>query len=572
MDYKVLIVRFYYYWKNCHFCHAFRQLQAFIVLAMFKNKTIRNLLFAVTALLIAGYFAGLPIDVTRDAGKYATIAKEIYQNGNYINLTIQGQPYDQKPPMLFWLGALGFAIGEISNFWFKLPVLLLVFFGFYSAYRLGKTLYNKRVGMITAFLLGFSFIYPFYTMDIHTDTPMQAFLTFALWQLADFIKTQKNRAWILGFTGVGLAMLSKGPVGAAVPAFAVVGHLLLKKDFKSFADYRWYLGVLLAFIVASPALIGLINQFGWDGIVFFFWENNVGRLTGSYVQTNSDPLFYYHNLIFLFLPWSLLFYVAAFYDIENLIKSKFKRVEFFTFTGIWIYFFIINASESQLPNYIFGIIPIIALLTAKWIDRALNEKPAILKFFHRVQVGVVILLWAAILVIALYLFPSPPFYFWMIAGAGLAGSVYILAKFSLSLEKLLFPSAIAFTCFILLLNLHVFPYMFSYQAPPKAARYYTEHAQSGEKLYNFHYQHYELFFYSTPTARQIYSDEEMKSLAGKDGNWIFTDGEGFERIDALNHQPDTIIEYDHLYLNRGGLFINPQTRDEVLKPMYLIKY
>ena len=130
--------------------------------------------------MAVGYFAGLTVDVTRDAGKYATVAKEIFQNGNYINLTVHGQPYDQKPPMLFWLGALGFAIGGISNFWFNLPVLLLVFFGIYSAYQLCKTFYNKRVGTITAFLLGFSFIYPFYTMDIHTDTPMQAFLTFSL--------------------------------------------------------------------------------------------------------------------------------------------------------------------------------------------------------------------------------------------------------------------------------------------------------------------------------------------------------------------------------------------------------
>ncbi len=522
--------------------------------------------------MAAVYFAGLPIDVTRDAGKYATVAKEIFQNGNYINLTVHGQPYDQKPPMLFWLGALGFAVGGISNFWFKLPVLLLVFFGIYSAYQLGKTFYNKRVGTITAFLLGFSFIYPFYTMDIHTDTPMQAFVTFSLWQLADFIKTKRNRSWILGFTGIGLAMLSKGPVGAAIPAFAVVGHLLLKKDFKSFTDYRWYLGIVVAFIVSSPALIGLVNQFGWDGIVFFFWENNIGRFTGTYVQTNSDPLFYFHNLIFLFLPWSIIFYVSAFYDIKHLIQNKFKSAEFFTFTGIWIYFFIINASESQLPNYIFGIVPVIALLTAKWIDWALKEKPEILKLFNQIQAGVVFLIWISILFIAFYLFPSPPFYFWIVAVAALAVSVYILKKFHLPLEKLLLPSAIAFTCLVLLLNLHVFPYIFSYQAPPKAARYFSSNASSGEKLYNYHYQHYELFFYSSPTSCQIYSDEEMKSIAGKEGNWIFTDAEGFERIEKLNYQSDTIIRYNHLYLNRGGQFVNPQTRDEVLKPMYLIKY
>jgi hypothetical protein len=33
-----------------------------------------------------------------------------------------------------------------------------------------------------------------------------------------------------------------------------------------------------------------------------------------------------------------------------------------------------------------------------------------------------------------------------------------------------------------------------------------------------------------------------------------------------------VISYSHLYLDRGGRFANPKTREKVLKPMYLIKY
>ena len=541
---------------------------------MFENKTVRILFYIAAGLLLWAYFAGLPIDVTRDAGKYATIAKEIFQNGNYINLTIHGDPYDQKPPLLFWLGALGFAIGNISNFWFKLPVLLIVFFGLYSAFRLGKTLYNKRVGYLTLFLLAFSFIYPFYSMDIHTDTPMQAFITFALWQLADFIKTKRTQSWILGFTGIGLAMLCKGPLGAAIPAFAIVGHLLLRKDFKSFLDYRWYLGVLLAFIVVSPALIGLVNQFGWNGIEFFFWENNVGRLTGTYIKPNSDPFFYVHNLLYLFLPWSILFYISAFYEFKMLLKNRFRAPEYFTFTGIWIFFIILNASKSQLPNYIFGIMPLIALLTAKWIDIAIQQKSLLQKIFQTTQTVVTILLWLIVLIISGYLFPHPGIWFWIVFAAGIAVSIVIYLKADKPLSRIILPPAMAMAVFFVLLNMHVFPYIFSYQAPPKAARHFNENATRGDTLYNYHYKQYELFFYSEPQALQLDSEKEIKRVAGKNGTWIFTDAEGFKEIRELNHanRPEQIIEYRHLYLNRGGRFIHPKTRDEVLKPMYLIKY
>ncbi|MDD4755020.1 MAG: glycosyltransferase family 39 protein [Prolixibacteraceae bacterium] len=539
---------------------------------MLKNKTILIIFLAITGLMLISYISGLSVDVTRDAGKYATVAKEIFQKGNFINLTIHGEPYDQKPPLLFWLGALGFSLGGISNFWFKLPVLLLVFFGFYSAYQLGKSLYSKKVGLLTVFMMAFSLIYMLYSMDIHTDTPLQAFVTFALWQFFEFIKTQKNRHWILGFLATGLAMLCKGPIGALIPAFAVAGHLLLKKNFKAFADYRWYLGILLSLAVVSPALAGLYNQFGIKGLRFFFWDNNIGRVTGSYVQSNNDPVFYFHTLLYIFLPWSVLFFIAAYHELKTLIANRFKADEYFTFAGIWIFFIILNISKNQLPNYIFIIIPLISVLTAKWTDIALNQKTGLFKTFTITQLIIVLLLWAGIAFISVYLFPYPDWHFWLIAAGGLAVTLYLYLFNKNRAARLLLPSGLVFAVIALLFNTHVFPYMFSFQAPPAAARYFNEHSSPDEILYNFNYPQYELFFYSEPQALQLSTPESARTVAGKEGIWLFTDEEGYNMIQNFNVPADTTIVYEHLYLNRGSKFINPRTRDKVLKPMYLIKY
>lgn len=539
---------------------------------IFDNKIVRNIFFFLLLIGIVGYFSGLFIDVTRDAGKYATASKEIFQKGNFINLTIHGDAYDQKPPMTFWLGALGFSIGGISNFWFKFPILLLMFAGFYWAYRLGQSLYNKRVGLLTATFLAISEIYALYSMDIHTDTVLQAFVTLALWQLFEFIKTRKNKHWILGFAAIGLAMLSKGPIGAAIPAFAVVGHILLKRDFKFLFDYRWFLGILLAFVVASPALIGLMNQFGWRGIWFFFWENNVGRITGSYVQSVNDPIFYVHSLLYLFLPWSLLFFVAVFYEFKSLIQNKFRSTEYFTFAGIWIFFIILNAANSQLPNYVFAIVPLIAVLTAKWVNAALENHGRIFKVFLSIQNVVAVITWVLIFTLVFYLFPSPNLLLWLFTVAMFGLGMFVFLKIKHDFGKLILPTLIAFSTLTILLNTHVFPYMFSFQAPPKAARYFNENRNEGDTLYNYHYGQYELFFYSEPQALQLKTIETLKTVSEKKGTWIFTDEAGFEIIDKLQLKSDTVLEYKHLYLNRPARFINPKTRDEVLKPMYLIRF
>jgi len=176
-----------------------------------------------------------------------------------------------------------------------------------------------------------------------------------------------------------------------------------------------------------------------------------------------------------------------------------------------------------------------------------------------------------IFTLSFYLFPSPKLFYWIIAIAGAGFSFWIITKSSDPLIRLLSPTLIAFACLMLLLNTNVFPYIFSFQAPPKAARYFTENVPKTDKLYNYKYGQYELFFYSEPQANQLKTVKELQKAVKTKGSWIFTDPEGLAVIDSLNIQPDTLIEYKHLYLNRGGSFINPKTRDEVLQPMYLLK-
>src|SRR5690554_1146969 len=539
---------------------------------MQRKSTLILISVLIALIALSAYIAGLYIDVTRDAGLYATISREVFENGNFINLTIHGQPYDQKPPLLFWLGALGFTIGDVTNFWFKLPVFLLILAGFYWAYRLGKSLYDKKTGILTAVIIATSVIYSLYSMDIHTDTPLQAFVTLALWQLFDFIKTGRKRNWILGFIAIGLAMLSKGPVGAAIPAFAVVGHLLLKKDFKRLLDYRWYVGILIALLVTSPAIIGLMNQFGIDGLKFFFWDNMVGRVTGSYIQADNDPLFYVHNLLYQLFPWSIIFFIAAFMEFKWLIKNKFASTEYFTLTGLWIYFIILNSASSQLPNYVFSIVPLMAVLLSKWILISVAERNNNYKVFYKTQNAVVILSWIAIMVFTFYLFPLPQAYFWIIVAAGGFSTWYIYKKQNNRLVKLTGPSIIVSVVLLFLLNTHIVPYIFSYQVTSAVAEHVNNNAGNDDTLYDYKHGQYELFFYSKINSVQLYHPAEAQEIAGKKGSWVFTNADGYEELQMLPATPDTVFEYRHLELNRAGRFLNPATRDRALKNMYLIKY
>jgi hypothetical protein len=538
----------------------------------FNQKRYLLTVLALLVMLVAAYVAGLFVDVTRDAGKYASVAREVYESGDFINLRVHGEPYDQKPPMLFWLSALSFYIFGLSNFAFKVPLLLTGFLGIYSTYRLGKSLYNVRVGMTAAMMLAASQVYFLYYMDIHTDSVLQPFVTFALWQLYEFIKKNKNVHLILGFSGIGCAMLTKGPVGALVPAFAVLGHLVFTRQYERLLDIRWYLGALLTLILILPALAGLYNQFGWEGIRFYFWTNNAGRLTGQLGAHRPDYFFYVHNLLYLFFPWMLLLFVSAGFEFRSLIERRFRGREFYIFPGTWLFFLILTLSKGKLPNYIFVLMPLFSLLTAKYAILATGgRRPSLFRLFLRLQSVSVVFGSLVVAAIILWLFPANMAVMFLPAIIMIFVISFALNKRNTNEVRLFLPPLAVAIVLNLYINMHVAPRIFSDQASVKAAAIFNAESGPGDKIHNYNYESHELFFYAVRPAVKVINDVTVIRLMQEPGNWVLTERKVVERLEGDYPEPD-IIPLEHVWLNKLSLkYLNPRTRSQATDTLFLLR-
>ena len=53
------------------------------------------------ALFLAVIISCLQLPMVVNAAKYAQVSREMLERGDWINLTIAGDAYDQKPPLLF---------------------------------------------------------------------------------------------------------------------------------------------------------------------------------------------------------------------------------------------------------------------------------------------------------------------------------------------------------------------------------------------------------------------------------------------------------------------------------------
>ena len=91
---------------------------------------------------------------TPDEPRYAQIAREMLNTGNYLVPSLGAEPYSNKPPLFFWLialssryyGGVNAAAARIPSAVAALGVLLLT-------YLLGRKLYGPLTGFFAGLIL-----------------------------------------------------------------------------------------------------------------------------------------------------------------------------------------------------------------------------------------------------------------------------------------------------------------------------------------------------------------------------------------------------------------------------------
>ena len=259
----------------------------------------------------------MPVDETR----YLAVAWDMWREGNFLVPHLNGEPYSHKPPLLFWLIHLGWAVFGVNEWW---PRLVAPLFGLGSLFltaRLARELWPEAAAaarMAPLVLFGGLFWALFTTLTMFD-------MILALCALVALIGMV--RAWraggpgdgrgsewfgfgLLGI-GIGLGVLAKGP--------AILVHILpvallapwWGRALPGGEDRRlggWYLGLFGA--VALGAAIGLAwavpaGMAGGEAYrEAIFWGQSAGRMVSSFAH--RQPWWWYGAALpVLLLPWVL---------------------------------------------------------------------------------------------------------------------------------------------------------------------------------------------------------------------------------------------------------------------------
>jgi len=529
--------------------------------------------WALAFLLVAlAYMFGLFVDITGDSGLYAAISRQMVESGDWFNLKLNGAAYDQKPHLFFWLSGLGIQLFGNSNFAYKLFPFLYGLAGFYFTYRLAKQVFSEKAGKFAAMIAGTSQIYFLYFFDFHTDSVLQTGVMLALWQLAAYLQTQKPKHFILGFIGIGLAMLSKGPVGAVLPFLLVLVYLVFQKDFRQLFHPKWLIGIFIVLITISPSILYLYKSFGFGGLKFFFITNNVGRITGSYVGSSTDHIFYFHTILWAFLPWT--FFVVA--SLFSSVKSWFTKTNSSAWSAallgsVFILTCILSIAKGKAPNYFLIAVTPISVIAGNWLAGFGNLTEKIQHIFFRIQ-WVFVAVYTLFFVFVVWFFGNQNLWF-----SGLSAMILflvggLLLKSQLcQIQKILLVSVIITSIFNIYQNTKILPELAAYQGGRQVLKIYEANEKPESRLYNFELDDYNLFFYSKQMVENVETWEELYEAMAKPGCWIYTNEIKYNDIISMDYAIDTVYQIKQRGMNDLIIgFLNPETREKSLKTNYLM--
>jgi len=539
-------------------------------------------LYGFIAAAIIVNFSGLFVTlIAPDATLYATIAKNMVQHHDYINLYANGHDWLDKPHFPFWITALSFNIFGITTWTYKLPGILFLMMGAWYTYKLAKALYNEQIALWAVLIL----LTAQHIVISDNDVRAEPYLTgLIIASVYHFYKANiKNSYWQLlaGCIFAACAIMTKGMFAIIPIGGAIVGHFIITKQWKQLFSLRWLVAIVITLILILPELYCLYQQFdlhpkkvifgqkGVSGIKFFFWDSQFGRFfnTGP-IKGGGDPFFFIHTTLWAFLPWSLLLFVAIFQFIKKGVKDI-AAYEWYCISAALLTFLLFSASKFQLPYYLNIVYPFFAIITAQYLYSVQNAKS--IMGIRITQIIVIVLILTAVGLLEYFFLPVEfkwPTIILLIV-------IYILLVFlpdmagDTPIKKIVVGTIMATFIVNLYLNLVFYPSLLPYQSGSSVAQFINKTNQKNYPVM----QSGEDYLW----PMQFYLNQPVSTLDTTHGNHpantflLYASADFVNKLTAKGwHLQETYETQSYNISRLKPVFLNSRTRKTAITMMQLV--
>lgn len=334
-----------------------------------------------------------------DEGRYAEIAREMIETGDWLVPHLWYLPHLDKPPMTYWLVAVSMKWFGQNEWAVRLPVALAGVSGAWAAFLLGCSLGGRRVGIWSALILQTSLLYFVMARFLTTDIFLTQFVAWAIYfwwrswgclvcsDTSPLSKTPTGRrapeflVWhMAGWIFIALGFLTKGPIALAIPLFTLLAVVLFHRR-----EMNWKLllagmfaGYALFLVLAAPWFLAVFRRVP-ESAHYMILGQAAGHLLGTTIKNRPGGIFYFVGVLAVgLLPWTILLGWLWRRSKISSFKSPLSK-DGWRLLNVWVLFTFVlfSLAQAKLPAYILPIFPALAVMLAwKFFGQESRDEPA----------------------------------------------------------------------------------------------------------------------------------------------------------------------------------------------------
>jgi 4-amino-4-deoxy-L-arabinose transferase-like glycosyltransferase len=322
-------------------------------------------LLALTTLLFFHALGSWPL-MEPDEGRNAEVAREMLALGSWSVPRFNLLPYLDKPVFLFWLIASAFRVVGVGELGARLPAAVSAVAVVALTFAIARLLVGRRRALLAAGMVATMPIVLVFARLAIFDMPLTALMMAALWCLLRARLEGSAARWLpLAGLLMGLAVLTKGPVGFAVPLLAWFAGRGALPPLRRTGPWPVVVGLGLAVTVVATWLVFVMRQEPAFLRYAVFDETILRFLSPARFHRGGPSYYYVEVLAWALGVWGIVLLAVA----PGLVRrwraggSDASAIAFTARAAVAIVV-LFTVSASKRPQYILPAMVPLAILTA----------------------------------------------------------------------------------------------------------------------------------------------------------------------------------------------------------------
>jgi len=320
-----------------------------------------------------------------DESRYAEIAREMLETGNWLVPHFWYVPHFDKPPLTYWAVAVSMELFGQNEWAVRLPVALAALSGALATWFLTRSIAGQRAAMWAVLILQTSLLYFAMARMLTTDMFLAQFNAWAIYFLwrswlclrisalnspVPLPEASLKHFWrwhLSGWFMIVLGFLTKGPIALAIPLMSILSLVIFR--WKTFPRKRLLFGgilggIALVFVTVSPWFL-VVNKRVPHVLHYMIFHQAAGHVLGTTIKSRHGFPFYFFVILAVgLLPWTWL--LGWLWRRSHWQRLSSTGRDGWVMLNVWAIFTftLFSLTHSKLAPYILPIFPALAVMLA----------------------------------------------------------------------------------------------------------------------------------------------------------------------------------------------------------------